>query len=236
MGRILACTDIHGCYDLWTKIKEELKDDDILYFLGDAADRGSDGVKIIQELLELKKQGKCIYIKGNHEDMLDICMTEYLKGIDWNITWWMANGGLPTYQELISWSDEKIQNLLDKIQKLPERIDIKNNKGDIIHLTHAGFSPGYTYDELRMKGRKGENYLWDRDHFRDTWEGADNEYVIHGHTPVSYMENRDTPMIVKYENKHKINLDLGAVFHNRAVLFNLDTLEAEKYFDTLIGD
>ena len=43
MGRILACADIHGCYDLWIQIKKELKEDDFLYFLGDAADRGQDG-------------------------------------------------------------------------------------------------------------------------------------------------------------------------------------------------
>ena len=230
MGRILACADIHGCYDLWIQIKKELKEDDFLYFLGDAADRGQDGLKIMQELLDMKAANKCEYIQGNHEDMFIICMTDYLQGNDLNFNWWIANGGYATYSDATKLSDEEIKHLINKLCALKQRIDITNKNGDLIHLTHAGFSPGYSFDELRMKGRKID-YIWDRDHFHDDWKGLDNEYVIHGHTPVSYMEHRDTPRVIKYNNKHKINLDMGAFFHNRTVLFNLDTLEVEKYFD-----
>ena len=62
-----ASADWHGCYWIWEKIKEILKPDDTLYFLGDAADRGSDGWQIIKELLN---DSRIIYLKGNHEDLL----------------------------------------------------------------------------------------------------------------------------------------------------------------------
>ena len=37
-------TDLHGNGLLWRKIKEKLNIDDTLYFLGDAIDRGPDGL------------------------------------------------------------------------------------------------------------------------------------------------------------------------------------------------
>ena len=42
-----AFTDLHGQYEFWKQIKEFCQPDDKLYFLGDAADRGSDGVRIM---------------------------------------------------------------------------------------------------------------------------------------------------------------------------------------------
>ena len=63
--KTVAFTDLHGNYKLWNKIKNYYKDDDTLIFLGDACDRGKDGIKIIQELL-------------NHEQML---LSYYKQGI-----------------------------------------------------------------------------------------------------------------------------------------------------------
>ena len=51
MGKVFAISDLHGMYDLWKQVQETLQSDDILYMLGDAADRGPDGWKIIKEAL-----------------------------------------------------------------------------------------------------------------------------------------------------------------------------------------
>lgn len=40
MGRTFACADLHGQYNLYKQIKNFLKEDDKVYFLGDATDRG----------------------------------------------------------------------------------------------------------------------------------------------------------------------------------------------------
>ena len=39
-----ACSDLHGNWELWAEIKKFLKPDDTLYYLGDATDRGPDGL------------------------------------------------------------------------------------------------------------------------------------------------------------------------------------------------
>ena len=51
MNVIYAVSDLHGCYDKYTKLLERLNmtSEDSLYILGDIVDRGSDGIKIVLE-------------------------------------------------------------------------------------------------------------------------------------------------------------------------------------------
>lgn len=42
-----ACADLHGQGWAWDAIKSRLAPSDYLYFLGDAVDRGPDGVRIM---------------------------------------------------------------------------------------------------------------------------------------------------------------------------------------------
>ena len=51
MGRTFALSDLHGQWGLWQQIKQFLNQDDKLYFLGDAIDRGPKGYEIMKELL-----------------------------------------------------------------------------------------------------------------------------------------------------------------------------------------
>lgn len=53
---IYAVSDLHGCYDKHIKLLERLKmtSDDSLYILGDIVDRGSDGMKILLDLIKRK--------------------------------------------------------------------------------------------------------------------------------------------------------------------------------------
>ena len=51
MGKNFCCTDLHGMWRLWEEIKFYCSPDDTIYFLGDAADRGVDGIRIIKDLL-----------------------------------------------------------------------------------------------------------------------------------------------------------------------------------------
>ena len=53
---IYAVSDLHGCYDKYIKLLERLNmtSDDSLYILGDIVDRGSDGMKILLDLVKRK--------------------------------------------------------------------------------------------------------------------------------------------------------------------------------------
>ena len=53
--KTVAFSDLHGNYNLWTKIKNYYAPDDVLIFLGDACDRGPDGIKIMLEMYQIKE-------------------------------------------------------------------------------------------------------------------------------------------------------------------------------------
>lgn len=128
---IYACSDLHGQYKLWTKIKNYLQDDDKLFFLGDAIDRGSDGIKIMLEMLLDKR---VVYLIGNHEEM----MYEALN--DFDIDLWCSNGGYNTYQkfnELSLECQEFILSSLEDLRKIPY-YEYTNEDNQSIFLSHSG--------------------------------------------------------------------------------------------------
>ena len=61
---IYAVSDLHGCYDKYRKLLERLTSDDSLYILGDIVDRGSEGMKILLDLINRKNVFSC---RGNHD-------------------------------------------------------------------------------------------------------------------------------------------------------------------------
>ena len=62
--------DLHGDFASFQKIMGNWKDekDSYIVFLGDYADRGSNGLEIIERLEKLKGNENVVLLKGNHED------------------------------------------------------------------------------------------------------------------------------------------------------------------------
>ena len=224
--KTIAFSDLHGNYELWTAIKNYYKEDDILIFLGDACDRGPDGIKIMQEMF---KDKRVIYLLGNHEQML---IDYYTQGIELSLT---------QDKELIKYNGSK--NTLDEFQKLTNQeqkilIDnlINNTKNSFIYinkekknifLSHAGI------DIEKINATTKKILLWDRQHIKLNIpfnEKTKYWYVIHGHTPVqTIMPDKTTIEILRYYNKHKIDIDLGTPSSNMVAALDLDTLQV-KYF------
>ena len=65
MNKTYAITDLHGMWNLWEQISEYCDETDTIYFLGDAIDRGVDGLRVMESLL---KDKRVIYLLGNHEE------------------------------------------------------------------------------------------------------------------------------------------------------------------------
>ena len=254
MGRTYATADWHGC-EVARKVWDFLQHDDKLYFLGDAADRGPIGAELIENLLT---DDRVTYLKGNHEDffaklMPNIYITNYVGGV--NGHWYYNNGGEPTVDAFVDkkkYTKEQIGFLAETLKNLPTECRYINKDGKEIILEHAGYTPW---------GMPIRNHdpLWDRDHFDDLYnQKGTNTYIIHGHTPVQYLQFYygyngcppmttefaklkraflyDEPMgdwkptILHYCNGHKIDIDLCTIVSNRVALLDLDTFE-EIYFD-----
>ena len=220
-----AFTDIHGNYDLWLAIKNYCKEDDIIYFLGDAIDRGPDGIKIMQEMFNDKR---IIYILGNHEDMF----LDYVKDInmalitDKNII--IANESFVTLKAFQALSEQEQEELIYNLKTKTSYKSLYINKDNKkIYLSHSGFN----FKDLLSD--KPANFIWNRDHLLETkWCGDADSYIVHGHSPVQYLQeiNKDligkkSIEICKYCNQHKIDLDLATFVSKKIALLDLDTLE-----------
>lgn len=221
-----AFSDLHGRLDLFNKIIDFIQPDDIVYCLGDCGDRGPDSWATIKAVYE---HPQCYYLKGNHEDMLIRAMKTYLStgklfGHDYNLL--VYNGGLNTFEE---WLKEKdFADWVIKLDELPTIASLKNDKNNLVIMTHAGYTPG---GELPCE----DDLLWDRIHLYDPFPNEyQNTIIIHGHTPIQYIKREGIVEIdsstLAYSDGHKINLDCGAVNSGVVALINLDTYEIHKLY------
>ena len=234
-------TDWHGRADIADKVLEYLKEDDELYFLGDAIDRGPDGLYIMEKLLQ---DPRVTYLKGNHEDMFVDAISDYIEGRSgMSMQHWISQGGDTTWAAAVKLSDASLWRIHSRLRSLPERIDLTTEDGKTIILSHAGCDP-WVDDEIAKYWGLKDRYIWDRKHIHSSsidfkQEEWKDTYVIHGHTPVitrHFCGDEDVVLpgyeevkAVYYADGHKICLDLYTVGTGRAVLFDLDTFE-EIYF------
>lgn len=245
----LCFSDLHANYDLWQQIKEYIKPEDTVFCLGDCVDRGDCGLEILNEVLETPN---ITLLRGNHEDFIDSIGSEALlceepEDFYWisNLELWEANGAKNTIKAFSELSKAKQKDLINKIRQLPTHVEYTNTKGDVIYLCHAGRHP-YTEETIHITKSciPVNNYIWDRNHIRQLkWDGKDNEYCVHGHTPVVYMyhysnSNANLPKsifeIYKYCEGHKIDIDLGVFETYTTCLLDLDTFEPIYFKDRTI--
>lgn len=232
MAKHYAISDIHGMYDVYEQVCNMLQPNDVVYFLGDAGDRGYDCFHCIKDIYE---NPQWIYMKGNHEDLMVKALIERqyhgLKGSE-DFDLWHWNGGGATFYD---WQEAgEDYTWIEKLNQLPVILDYTNEKGFTFHMSHAGFTCGHK-DEMWT-----DQLVWNRDHFCDTWdeENYPNDICIHGHTPIEYLTRYlpwsdegkhfyfvGQPEARKYCNGHKICLDNGVFYTKSTVLYDLDEME-----------
>ena len=239
MNKTYACSDLHGMYNLWKQISEYCDETDIIYFLGDACDRGPNGVKLMIELL---KDPRVKYIKGNHEDLVTLYVPYMLEGHFEYYPEWIRNGGDATWNDLSKFSEEYILYLVRQLNKLPLNATYVNKQGQEIFLSHSGTDLNYTKRDYELRGRANQYLIWDRNHIyfeHPTDEKFKNVYQVHGHTPIPYLENKlgltfserkQKLEALNYCGGRKIDIDLGCFATAKTALIDLDDLTNVKYF------
>ena len=229
---VYAFSDVHGNYNLWTAIKNYCKKDDIIFFLGDAIDRGADGIKIIQEMFNDKR---VIYIQGNHEntflEYVELGAAKVLKDPQ-ELEIIKYNECFNTLRDYLHLSDFDRAELVANLKEKTFIKYIYNNKEKKkIVLCHAGCNPKHINGEYPIAG-----YIWDRNHIKTKeWDINYEDYiVVHGHTPVQYLNyliggNINSVKVKHYCGNHKIDIDMGCFESNKIALLNLDNFEV-TYF------
>lgn len=186
-------SDIHGEYDRYLKMLQliEFSDSDRLYVLGDAIDRGSDGIKVIEDIMARQNVQMLL---GNHEQM---CLDTLGLTPEFGARQlWQSNGGGKTRSRLLYvCTPQRRGRILRFMAGLPECVDITVN-GRHFHLVH-GYPAG---------DRHGR--IWGRP---DPAASAplENCTAIVGHTPTSLITgDNDSPLKI-WHGKGVICIDCG---------------------------
>ena len=243
---VYACSDLHGMLHFYKAIKDKLKPEDTVYFLGDAGDRGPHCWETIKAILD---DPQFIYLRGNHEAMLCDVLDEHIcygSPDYYSMHLLSMNGGDSTYEEAIA--DPQLEHYYRKLARLETLKEYTNINGERIVLCHAGFTPWkedfFADDEEKkdvvFREPSFRDLLWDREHFLDEWTQEDcvDCFVVHGHTPIPYLLDTIDPACrmgeiepgaLWYGNERKCCIDCGAVFTGYCVLLNLDTWDEDIF-------
>ncbi len=206
MKNIFAIGDIHGCLDKLLKLMSQIGADfdrDAFVFMGDYIDRGSDSFGVIEYLINLKKRCQdVVFLKGNHEDMLE----KYLSGPD-KYTY-LANGGWETLNSYMEQSLSDKPSIPSTHLRFFDSLDLFYET-DAYIFVHAGLR-----ENISLGMQDPNDLLWIRNEFILS-DYDFGKQVVFGHTP--FLE----PLV----RPNKIGIDTGAVYGNALTCVKLPALE-----------
>lgn len=220
--RIIVIGDIHGGLKALIQVlnKVEVKDDDMLIFMGDYVDGWSESAQVVTFLIELSQKIKCVFIKGNH----DVWCEEWLRNEEVNPTWYV-HGGKETLESYETFSSNEKKIHLEFFEKsVLYYLDDKNRL-----FIHAGFTSMHGVErEFNPTTFYFDRTLWEmaltmdkridkNSHLYPKRLLLYNEIYI-GHTPTTNY-NSEVPM-----NAANVwNIDTGAAFKGKISAMDIIT-------------
>lgn len=205
-----VCSDIHGCYDKYLRLLEEIdfKSGDKLLVLGDVLDReGNGGIDILQDIMNTPNIS---LILGNHEEValegMEFLMNMQVKNAsDVNglpvhirdmLTQWINLGGLPT---------------IDAFRELPRR----EQERIVCFLSDKCL----TYAEITVNGT---DYVLchEEGYYGDVYEAI----LITGHIPTRFMDDNPKPDYIWRDGEHW-HIDCGCGYGGQLGAVCLETSE-----------
>ncbi|AZV79333.1 serine/threonine protein phosphatase [Parasedimentitalea marina] len=198
--RFYAIGDIHGRFDLLTRLLEQLDPAYPVICVGDYIDRGEASAKVLS-YLSARPEIRCLM--GNHEDML----LDFLDTPERSGSRWLRNGGLQTLASFgvsgvteTSEGDDLTQardslnaamgvDLIAWIRRLP-----RSHQSGNVFICHAGADP-----KASLEDQQDQHLLWGHPEFSKTTR-RDGNWVLHGHTIVDKAVAQNT----------RISIDTGA--------------------------
>ena len=222
--RTLVIGDIHGGLRALHQIFERAKvtTNDQLIFLGDYVDGWSQSPEVLDFLISLNQQQNCIFIRGNHDDLLHSWLNESKDN-----ELWYKHGGEST---VLAYMDVKMDEKQSHVEFLKTLQNYYLDNRNRLFI-HAGFTNlnGIDFEYFP------KSFYWDR----TLWETAlaldknmktsdlsypkrlllyDEIYI--GHTPVTRI-NQTIPI----QKANVWNLDSGAAFKGPLTIMDIDTKE-----------
>lgn len=225
-------SDIHGCYDEYMELLQKINfsDDDELYILGDAVDRGPEPVKVLQDMMN---RPNVIHIMGNHDFIMYIIMKKlvveiteencesYLTAADiLDYGLWMQDGGQVTAEQFRNLSMSEKQDMLDYLSEasIYETIEHNGKEYILVHAGLANFAPEKSLDEYDLY-----DFLEGRADYSKRYYPDENKYLVTGHTPTIYIDGWGKPEV--YMQNGHIAIDCCCVGGGKLAAYCIETGE-----------
>lgn len=251
-------SDLHGCLDKWRTMLGQinLKENDMLFVLGDIIDRGPEPVPLLFDMMERPN----VYpILGNHECSMLLCVqnlpldttlqnlqSRVSKGSLPSLRMWMKNGGRGTLEQYLALSPDQKEQVLDYLQEftLYEDITVKDatpfkemSRQDLASMREKPVLRDRAYllthsgllhfsPERELEDYALEEFLSDRPEL-DTRYFEDRMLVL-GHTPTPLIRRDQRPDIL-FTSTY-IDIDCGCSFGGRLGCLRLEDWK-EFYVD-----
>ena len=222
--RTLIIGDIHGGLRALKQILERSKTtgNDLLIFLGDYVDGWSESPQVLDFLIELKKTNNCIFMRGNHDELL----CEWLIDNKDNPMWY-KNGGKSSILAYQLVSNERRQKHIEFLKSLQNYYLDSHNRLFI----HAGFTNMNGVDsEYFPKLLYWDRTLWEtalalNENFKTTHKFYPRRFTLYkeiyiGHTPVTRIGK-----LIHVQKANIWNVDTGAAFNGPLTIMDIDTKE-----------
>lgn len=216
--------DIHGGLKALEQVieKANLPSDSRYIFVGDYVDGWSQSAEVVSFLLKFSQENKCVFIRGNHDDLL----YRYLSTGESN-PMWLSQGGNSSIESYSQLSKSELEIHLQFFQNLDNYyIDPENRL-----FVHAGFT--------NQQGPQNEYYknlvYWDRTLWEmvcamDTSLNKESpnypkrlklfKEIFIGHTPVTRVGFK---IPAHYANVW--NVDTGAAYKGKLSMLDVDSKE-----------
>lgn len=206
-------SDLHGQLHIFEKLLEKISfsEEDFLYVIGDAIDRGPDGIAI---LLKIMNTPNMELLLGNHEFMMLNTVSpdgsvDDISGRDSKL-WLIANKGISTFEEYQKLDENRRKELLTWLtsRQLTKLVDAG---GKTFCLTHSYYSDDaieIPYSELTYELVR--NIVWSTPYRYDIYAPI-SEYskkpwtFVIGHVPVQRIMQEAKLEIFHEENIYVID-------------------------------
>ncbi|NUJ16783.1 serine/threonine protein phosphatase [Bacillus glycinifermentans] len=232
-NKTFVISDIHGEYEKFEELMKHWNPETMnLAILGDMIDRGENSLKVVQKVMQLKKeyQDQVVVLKGNHEDMLLLFLEvqDYETG-----DWYFNNGGNRTCASFVEDEyiffksyEERARQVLQRkdeikfIRELPMYYEF----GDVLFV-HAGINP--ILNDWKEIPRN--DFLWSRGCWN--FKNQTGKIVVFGHTITQFLHPDKRNDIWISECGTYVDIDGGAVFGGQlnAIIINDKGEILEKY-------
>jgi len=224
MSRTLVIGDIHGGLRALHQLFERanVRQKDKLIFLGDFVDGWSESPKVLDFLIALNTKNNCVFIRGNHDELL----LEWLESSKDNLQWYQ-HGGEAT---VLAYANEDFETKQKHILFLKNLQNYYLDEQNRLFI-HAGFTNmnGIAY-EYFPKLFYWDRTLWETALSLDTSIPTDSLFyprrltlydeIYIGHTPVTRIGKT-----IPIQKACVWNLDTGAAFKGPLTIMDVDTKE-----------